>query len=123
MNLRDSIFNALLHKGSAVPSPALAAHFAVSPAVTGPALFAGTASGFFGDLAYAQIDTPEKRAALVAQAMALYDATAAAFSKTRPLVAMEFTAMRPTVQTLLANELETLANQLKPQPVPVPSVV
>ncbi len=110
-------------KGIRVPAPALAAHFAVSAPVTGPALFAGTASGFFGDLAYAQIDTPEKRAALVAQAMSLYDATAAAFSKTRPFVAMAFTAMRPTVQTLLANELETLANSLKPTPPPTPPVV
>ena len=101
-------------------SPALAAHFAVSPPVNGPAAFAGTVSGFFGDLVYDQIDTPEKRAALVAQAMTLYDATAAAFSKTRPFVAMAFTAMRPTVQSLLANELETLANQLKPQPAPPP---
>jgi len=33
---------------------------------------------------------------------------------------MAFTAMRPTVQSLLANELETLANQLKPQPAPPP---
>ena len=99
-----------------MPNSSLAAHFALSPSVSSLSSFVGTAGGWFESLVYSEIDTPDKRAAIVAQVMGLYDATASAIAKKRPLIAAAFAAARPSVQGLLTSELETLANSLAPQP-------
>lgn len=98
--------------------PSFSAHLAVSPPVTGALSFGGSALSWLETLAYGQIDTDEKRAAIAGHVMDVYDATGVALGKKNAFVGAAFGAMRPTIESMVIGALKALAAALGPTPTP-----
>lgn len=102
----------------------LVAHLAVSQPIQSPGGFVLTVEQWIKQLAYSQIDTADKRAALTSEVMDVYDSIATAASQGSIVVAGAFHVLRPQVAKFVASMIDAASAALAPSdPNPAPAAV
>jgi len=98
----------------------LAAEFAAAPAVQSPLDFLTPIGSFLKYLEASYTDTPEKREAILATIMKVYDVIATDMGRQNMLLGAIFGSARPLVEGLVKSALDAMAPAVVvPAPAPV----